>query len=212
MSRTSWAAVFLFAAMAIAVAGFLALSNRPPSAGAVVLVSYQYPGASPQVSNDIVAMPVFEELTGCAGSEKITAISTNGQAEIYIIGKAGFDGTKLLELVQGRIGLAASVLPRGASLKQCALLGPGEGVPAAKPRMVDGLSINVDRAKSDGAGVRIGDIYATLEDEMKTGPGASAERLAALPLRTVGGKSVLMGDFVTFQTTKVPDTVVRTYP
>ncbi len=180
----------------------------------IVRVSYTYAGANGEVVDETIALPVWQQLIGVEGAEKMRAESVTGRVDIYVTSTEGFDPAKLVENVNRRLDLAKSLLPATAAQEQTALLAADEEIPSFEPRTVEGLDIEIDREKVRAAGVSMADLNAVLVEKIsardaKSAP-ITAEQLAATKLN-VSGRSLVVGDVATVRTKKVVEPVVRTH-
>src|SRR6201988_4061236 len=92
--------------------GTLPVSEYPQVVPPTVVVTTQYPGASPQTVSDTVAAPIEQEINGVEDMLYLYSQATsNGQLTITVTFKLGTDLDKAQVLVQNRVAIAQPQLP-----------------------------------------------------------------------------------------------------
>src|SRR5437870_312484 len=113
-------------AVVIVVAGAIAyftlpVAQYPEVVPPTVVVTANYPGATPDVIADTVATPIEQEVNGVENMLYISSQSTSdGQMQLPITFKLGTDLNQAQVLVQNRVAIAKPRLPEWAPLPRTA--------------------------------------------------------------------------------------------
>jgi multidrug efflux pump subunit AcrB len=86
-----------------------ALPAAPPAP--TIRVSADYPGATPNVLEDTVVAPLFQQIKGAEGVAHIWSDCRDDRATLTVYLKPGADADRALVAVRKRVGLATPVLP-----------------------------------------------------------------------------------------------------
>ncbi|OGT63518.1 MAG: hypothetical protein A3E85_00865 [Gammaproteobacteria bacterium RIFCSPHIGHO2_12_FULL_45_12] len=92
----------------------LPLSLYPRVTIPVVMVETLYPGASPEVVQNYVTTPLQANLSGIDGVDYITSSSSQGNSEIELHFRLGFDLDQAVSTVMRQVQTVAAELPAGA--------------------------------------------------------------------------------------------------
>jgi multidrug efflux pump subunit AcrB len=179
------------------------VASSPPA----VRITVAYPGARPSVVEDVICVPILQQLRGIEGDCTITCVSGAGRAEIYVQARQAIDADLLLVLVNNRVAMAMPVLPDAVRSNG---VGVGGGFAVPLPATVHEIEfpeVNIDRNKAARLGLSLSTISDAVSRQLgpdEPGPDSVA-RLEKLTIKAADGKSYHLRDFATIKIVREPN-------
>jgi hypothetical protein len=165
-------------------------------------------GLSAVAADDQLALPYFEAARSLP-LEKLVAISSKGQTEIFIE-ECGTDPERFLKLVHA---LEIGALPSKATVQEVELLKPGTDIPQVVCRTVETLQIEVAPQRCKRFGVSVAAVEKAVSEKGELP--ATAENVRSLASTTIqvsgsaGRQTILLGDLARITVRKEPSHIVR---
>jgi hypothetical protein len=175
------------------------------SASLLLKVSIEYPDASCKEVDDVVSIPLIQQIRGVEGLEKTISVSKADKAEIYLYFKSDVNATESMKLVEERIRLADPVLPERARPAQTKDV---TKQPIVLPtfmdiHIVETNSIDIDREKVKALGIPVEFVFSACQT-IKNSNGSD------ITFETDQGKKIKLTDIATIKSVRHPDCIIRT--
>ena len=177
----------------------------------IVRVVISCPGYSAAEAEDFVSQP-YRMAAMTLPFEEVVAISSEERCEFYFVAR-GVESNKFLDQVRG---VSVGDLPSGTAVEEVKLLDRGANVPQVESKLVDALSIDLDRTKMAQNGVSVEAISKAVQSQGKAPPTKEGvRRLQAVVLDVDSwphGRKIRLGDIAEIRIVQQPSHVVWQFP
>jgi multidrug efflux pump subunit AcrB len=198
-----------------AVTGVLALGvvlaaiggcSRPAPPGLVKVV-VTFPGAGSEEMEQAVCKPVVDAVSTIAGVAKISSISTQGRAELFVWPASDVDATDLAAQIDEVMERTVGRLPDGAQPAMAEVLAGQAAPPTPPAEEVPTAKLQIDRARAAALGLSVGEV-----SEAVKGLPPTPEALMAVELKTQDGSTVRLGQVAEVEIVYEPKFRRRDWP
>ena len=188
----------------------LACSKPKPAAKAVVPLKT----ADVRIVDDLAAASLLKA-SNIPDVESVTTISTEGTAELYVVGRAGADGPKLQADIEEFLKSIRKSLPPDCVVAPVQLLPEDSGAPDVANEDSETLQVVLDRAKAVSVGLtpaQVAAIVNTSRGQQPTTQMVQALGDMVLPVKTPQGKDLHLRDIAEVKIVKAPKRLVHRLP
>ena len=186
-----------------------------PSTGPLGMISVDWPGYSPEETDDHIAYPLGVAMLAPPGVQRVTTIATTGRADVYIQFDSGTEDATARQRLLAALndGPLTLLLPSGA-VPTLSTLDRGSTIPDPEASEIDYVVVRLNREGIARQGVSFKGVTDAVTPIRSAhhGPNAQLEALRSITLENEVGDQIPLADVAEIEIVTGPSHIVQTWP